>query len=291
MDLSAFISILFNGVFVGSIYSLLAVSLTISYGVAKTVNLALGELMLLGAYLTYWLCALLGVPPLFSLIIVPILLMGLALMLFLGGFSTVLNRRTHRKTKESMTLLLTFGVSLIISNGIAGFYTPDPKGYSYLTATIEFIGVKIMLNKALTIILSFTLIMVLLLITKRTWSGKALKYVLDNEPLAELVGVNLKKVYLLCFLMAFAIAGISGVLFSLVYVMTPYMGTVFTMTSFVIIIFGGIGSIKGAVVVGMLLGIATSFITYFTSPLLDIPIIFSILIITLMFKPEGLFKI
>lgn len=290
MELTTFISVFMGGLYIGSIYALLAVSLTILFGIAKTVNLAHGEFFTIGAYITFWLYTFFGAEPLLSLFIVPCILAGLGTILYIfGGFSNVLNRPEPKVEKELTTLIITFGLMLIITNGVAGFYSPDIQAYAYLTQTFEFVGAHFALNKILAPLISLLLIGGLWLMMKRTWFGKGLRYVLDDELSAKLVGVDVNKIYLYCFIIAFAMAGIAGSLFSMTYGIEPYMGVKFTMVAFVAIIFGGVGSVRGALVGGLFIGIVTSFICYFTSPLLDISIIYSCLIIVLLVRPKGLF--
>jgi len=289
--LDAVINLLFNSLFLGSIYALVGSSLTLLYGVASTCNLAEGDLMIVGSYLTYFLFVALGIIPLISILVVPLLLGILGLALYrVGGFSTVLRKDTTRMNKELSMAILTFALTLIIDNIIAKIFTTNYKTFSYFTDIIEIMGFRFMLNKLFTIIISLIFIAFLLVILKRTWFGLGIRCVLNDELAAGVVGIEIDKVYLFTFFISFAIAGMAGSLFSMNFYISPYLGGELTMIAFVIVILGGSGSIRGALLGGMIFAFLETIITFFLSPLIRIGIIYLVLILFLLVKPKGLFK-
>lgn len=283
--------LIISGIFIGSIYSLLTVGLSTLYGVGTTVNLAHGDFMILGAYITFFLYAYNNVSPLLSLIIIPLLMAGLGALLYKKvGFSNIATRSMERGEKEFLTLLLTFAFIWIVSNAIAFAFTPNYQSYTYLQQALVIAGIRVPLSKLVTIIISFSVIVGLWLIIKKTWFGMGIRCVYDDWVASKLMGINVDKVYLFVFMIAFATAGVAGTLYSMNYILTPYLGINFTMVAFVATIVGGIGSIRGALVGGMSIGLLESFAMSFLSPLLRISVIFTLFILVLLTKPKGLFR-
>lgn len=284
-------SLIISGIFIGSIYSLVAVGLSILFGVGTTVNLAHGDFMILGAYITFFLYTSTNVSPLLALIIIPLLMAGLGALLYKKvGFSNIATRPMERGEKEFLTLLLTFAFIWIVSNAIAFAFTPNYQSYTYLQQALVIAGIRVPLSKLVTIIISFSVIVGLWLIIKKTWFGMGIRCVYDDWVASKLMGINVDKVYLFVFMIAFATAGVAGTLYSMNYILTPYLGVNFTMVAFVATILGGIGSIRGALVGGISIGLLESFAMSFLSPLLRISVIFTLFILVLLTKPKGLFR-
>jgi len=291
--LETIFSIIFSGLFFGSLYALLAVGLSLLYGVSKTINLAHGDFMMIGAYITYALYVFVKIDPVLSLLIVSGILSPISIVLYHKcGFSKILLSSIPASVKESSTLLASFGLSIILSNFIALIFTPNYQTYAYSTPTIviPIIETKLIFTRILMMLISFFIIVMLWIVAKTTWLGLEMRCVLDDPIAAQLMGIDLNKIYLIVYVIGITTAGLAGSLFSMSYYINPYMGVEYTMAAFVAIILGGIGSIRGSLVGGLIIGLVESTLIYFTAPLLRIAVIYLILLITLWIKPTGIFR-
>jgi len=289
VDINLIYSLIFGGVVIGSLYALIAVGMTLLFAAASMVNLAHGEFLMVGAYVTYWLLVLFGIAPLLSLILVALLAAGLGFLIYIGAFSRLYARALSRGELETTTLLLTFALIIIMTNAAAGLWTPDFRAYEYLTGILEFHDMRAMQSRLLVPALAIPMILILHFITKKTWFGKGVLCVIEDKAVAQLVGINPNRVYLYCYTFGLATAGMAGVLYSMNWLITPFIGIEYTMAAFVVIILGGVGSIPGALVGGLLLALLESTLVYMLAPILKIAIMYSVLIIVLLVRPRGIF--
>ena len=289
VDIVGLVNLLFGGLVIGSLYALSAVGLTLLFGAASMSNLAHGEFVMLGGYLAYWLFTAMGVFPLYSLILVAVVVAGLGALLYFGVFSRIYAREVSIAETESMTLLLTFALIMIISNAVAWIFTPNYKSYSAMTHIIQFGGFQAISGRLAAPAVAVPLILVFWIFIRRTWFGRAIRCVIEDRDAAKIVGVNIGRVFLAVFMIGLAMAAITGVLFSMIFPITPYFGIEYTMASFVAIILGTVGSVPGALIGGLIIGMAESTLVYYLAPSLKIAIIYSILILVLLVKPRGIF--
>ena len=289
VDVAGVVNLLFGGLVIGSLYALVAVGLTLLYGAASMTNLAQGEFVMVGGYLAYWLFTGMNISPLISLVFVAVAVAGLGAVLYLGVFNRVYAREIPTAEIESNTLLLTFAVIMILSNLVALIFTPNYKSYAVLTDVLEFGGVQAMVSRLACPVLAIPVIIVFWLIIKKTWFGRGIRCVIEDRDAARVVGVNVPRVYLACFMIGLSMAAVTGVLFSMIFPITPYFGIEYTMASFVAIILGTVGSVPGALIGGLLIGLAESTLVFFLAPALKIAIIYTILIVVLLVKPRGIF--
>jgi branched-chain amino acid transport system permease protein len=283
------VNLLFGGLVIGSLYALAAVGLTLLFGAASMSNLAQGEFVMLGGYLAYWLFTSMNVSPLISLVLVAVAVGGLGVVLYAAVFSRVYARELSTADTESITLLLTFAVIMILSNLVALIFTPNYRSYAVLTNVLEFGGVTAMASRLACPLVAIPVIIAFWLIIKKTWFGRAIRCVIEDRDAARVVGVNVPRVYLACFIIGLAMAAVTGVLFSMIFPITPYIGIEYTMASFVAIILGTVGSIPGALIGGLIIGLAESTLVFYLAPALKIAIIYTILIVVLLVKPRGIF--
>jgi branched-chain amino acid transport system permease protein len=214
---------------------------------------------------------------------------GLGAVLYLGIFNRVYARELSTAETQSTTLLLTFAIIMILSNLVALIFTPDYKSYAVLTNVVEFGGVKAMVSRLASPMVAIPVTIVFWLILKKTWFGRGIRCVIEDRDAARVVGVNVTRVYLACFMIGLSMAAVTGVLFSMIFPMTPYFGIEYTMASFVAIILGTVGSVPGALVGGLIIGLAESTLVFYLAPALKIAIIYTILIVVLLVKPSGIF--
>jgi branched-chain amino acid transport system permease protein len=276
--------------FLASMYVLIGVGLSLLYGVSQTINLAQGGFMIVGAYLTFLFISGLGLAPLWSLIIVPIIMGILGIVIYkVAGFSSLLNRNISRADREFVTLIMTFALSWIAANAIAAIFTANPQTFPGPDIQYMFSNI-IPFRKLLTIVLSMVSVGVIWLIIRKTWIGLGIRCVFDDNEASRIMGINSEKVHFAIFFIAFFTAGLGGTLYSYNYPITPYQGTELTMIAFVVTIIGGVGSVKGVLFGALIVALVEVLVTFFAAPLLKIAFVYFLFIIILLIRPSGLVK-
>jgi branched-chain amino acid transport system permease protein len=281
-----FLQALASGVVLASFYTLVAIGLTLVFGVVRIINFVHGEFVMLGAYATYWLYLLGGVHPLLGL---PLTMLGLFVF---GAFvhSTVVARVLDAPHENQ--ILLTFGIHLIIQNAVLLLWTSDSRSIplSYAIVPLTFGPVTVGLGRLLAGSAAVMLIALLFLWLRYTKSGKAIRAVAQNETAARLIGVSPRRMYLLAFAVSAALGGAAGSLSSTILAITPEMGLPLLIKAFVVVLLGGVGSIIGTVLGALVLGTAEAFAGAY------LPmggtwaegVGYLILLAVLAFRPQGL---
>jgi len=284
------LNLLVSAIFLASMYALLAVGLSLLYGVSQTINLAHGDFMLIGSYFTFVLISSLGIGPLWLLIVVPIIMGFLGMFLYkITGFSKIINRPISRGEREFTTLIMTFALAWIISNLLAAIFTANPQTFQFLEVRYMFSNI-IPFKRLLTIVLSLASISIIWTIIRKTWIGLGIRCVFDDNEASKLMGINPEKIHFTIFFIAFFTAGLGGTLYSFNYPISPYKGVELAMIAFVVMIIGGIGSIRGAVFGALIVAFVEVFVVFFTAPLLKIAFVYFLFIAILLIKPSGLVK-
>lgn len=277
------------GILVGALYGLAAVGLSLVFGVTKFLNVAHGEFLMLGGYASFWLFTLWTVDPFTSLpaaIIFLVVVGGVFYKLLFGRMV-----KLAEGIKIQNTLLVGFGLSLILQNLALRFWTADTRSVTtfYSGAVFSFAGVRFPLVRVASMVIALVLIVALQLFLRRTYTGKALRATVENWEAATLMGIDIQRVYLLSFVIGAALAGIAGVLVSVGYSIDPGMGMSWTLKSLVVMVLGGLGSLTGTFVGGILLGLTESATGFFLSLTYREVVGLVIFILVLVFRPQGLF--
>jgi len=284
------INLLASAVFLASIYVLIGVGMTLLYGVSQTINLAHGDFMVVGAYITFLFVSALRILPFWMLLICPVIIGLLGMALYkAGGFSSIINRDITRTDREYTTIIMTFALSWVVLNLVSTIFTTNRQTYSMPNIdliTNSFIPFKRLLSIALAVIV----LGVILFLIRKTWIGLAIRCVFDDNDASKLMGVNVDMVHFIVFFLAFFSAGLAGTLYSMNFPINPYIGTELTMIAIVITIIGGIGSVKGAIVGAVIVAAVETLVSFFVAPLLKISLVFALFVIILLFRPSGLFK-
>jgi branched-chain amino acid transport system permease protein len=285
MKLSYLLQSLLDGLLIGGVYSLMAIGLTLIFGVMKIINFAHGSIIMLGMYLTYWAAVLLHVDPYVSILItIPILfIFGVCFQRFL--IDPIIEAPEHNQ------LLLTLGASLILENLAVFFWSPDYRVMTTHYADINFyIGdVTISLVKLLAFGLAMLLAAILYLVLAKTDLGKAIRAASDEPSGALLVGINVRRICLISFGIGAALAGVSGAAITPFFPIYPYVGGLFVITAFVVVVLGGMGNLLGAFVGGLIIGLADSIGGILLPGAMKSIISFTIFILIILFRPGGLF--
>lgn len=277
------------GVLMGALYGLAAVGLSLVFGVTKFLNVAHGEFLMFGGYASFWLFTLWKVDPFVSLpaAIVFLLVLGAVFYKLLFGRMVKLSEAD----KIQNTLLIGFGLSLILQNLALRFWTADTRSITtlYSGAVFTFAGVRFPLVRVASMVIAFVAVVALQLFLRRTYTGKALRATVENWEAATLMGIDIQRVYLLSFVMGAALAGVAGALVSVGYSIDPTMGMGWTLKSLVVMVLGGLGSITGTFVGGLILGVTESATGYFLSLTYKEVVGLVLFILVLIFRPQGLF--
>ncbi|MFP4037589.1 MAG: branched-chain amino acid ABC transporter permease [Desulfobacteraceae bacterium] len=285
MNTSFLLQSLINGLLIGGVYSLVAIGLNMIFGVMKIINFAHGSLMMAGMYVCYWAVRMGGIDPYFSIILViPLLfIIGLLIQRFL--INPIIDAPEHNQ------LLLTLGVSLFLENLALFLWSPDYRVLQTGYAGINFYfgDISISLVRVLAFIISIIGTVLLYLLLTRTDLGKAIRAASEESIGAMIVGINVRRIYLISFGIGAACAGVAGAAVAPFFPVYPTIGSLFVITAFVVVVLGGMGSFIGAFAGGLIIGVAESMGAVFLPPAMKSLISFIIFILILLFKPSGLF--
>ncbi|MGD9937809.1 MAG: branched-chain amino acid ABC transporter permease [Methanoregulaceae archaeon] len=286
IDPGTLLQILFWGLYAGCIYILLATGVNLIFGVMKTVNFAHGELLMIGAYVTWSLFVLTGVNPYLLLAVTVPVLLALGVAVERLAFRPVLG--SHKLNE----IFLSIGLIYLFQNGAALLWGDD---YQSLRSPFEAVSVsiasfKLPLDYLIIIGVTIAILVGLQLLLRRTRLGLALRATSQNRKAAMLSGIDVERMDMLAFGMGAALAGAAGTLWVVSgQVFDPYMGSVPAIKAFAIVILGGLGSIPGAILGGLFYGLAESTATYTLGGAWKDAISFVVLIVVLVIRPTGLF--
>jgi branched-chain amino acid transport system permease protein len=287
-----------NGLSLGSIYALIALGYTMVYGILRLINFAHGEVFMMGAYAGYYTSVAFGIDsyeasgrafPLWLALAVLVIAMLLAALL--GVTIELLAYRPVRSAPRLTPLITAIGVSLFLQNAAMLVFSPNPRRYPAILREVRYdVGGVILTNIKLTIFVVAVLLMVgLHVLVQRTWTGRAMRALSVNLDAAKLMGIDTNRTIQATFAIGSALAAAGGILFGLDQIMiNPLMGVLTGLKAFVAAVLGGIGNVRGAVVGGLLIGLAEQLTAGYLSPDYRDAITFVILILILLLKPEGL---
>jgi branched-chain amino acid transport system permease protein len=295
---SEFLQQIVNGLSLGSIYALIALGYTMVYGILKLINFAHGEVFMMGAYAGYYSATWLGVERYESLGTGFPLWLGLGVLCFsmasaalLGTVIEGLAYRPVRSAPRLTPLITAIGVSLFLQNGAMLLFTPNPRRYPAILSEVRFeLGGVIVTNIKLAIFVVAMLLMLgLHLLVQKTWTGRSMRALSMNADAARLMGIDVNATIRATFAIGSALAAAGGILFGLDQItINPLMGVLTGLKAFVAAVLGGIGNIPGALIGGVLIGLAEQLTAGYISPDYRDAITFVILIVMLLLKPEGL---
>lgn len=285
MNLNIVLQILVNGLFTGGIYSLVAVGLTLIYGVMIIINFAHGEFLMIGIYIAYWAYTLLGVDPYLSIPLAFILIFFLGILIQKGLVQHILD--AHPMSQ----IVLLVGLSTLLIGLAQFFFGAEPRAIRvpYETAVISFLGLRFSVARSVAFLSALVISVVLYLFLNYTKTGKAMRAVSQSRVAAQLMGININYIYALTFGIGAAVTGIGGVLLAPNHVMIPTMGVTYSVIAFVVVVLGTMGNFIGAFIGGLIIGVAEAFAGFYLGGDLKIVASMGIFIIILLFKPSGLF--
>jgi branched-chain amino acid transport system permease protein len=277
------------GLFIGGIYGIAAVGLSLAFGVMNVLNIAHGELLMFGGYISFWLFSLLGIDPFVSLIVCIPALFGIGLLLDRLVYRHVARLRGEAKIKNS--LLISFGLVLILQNVAIRLFSADERTIqvSYLGQGINLFGIALPYTRLMGLAIALITILALHLFLQRTDPGKAIRATAEDWEAAELSGINVPRVYMLTFALGAALAGIAGTLVSITASVAPSIGLDWTLKALIVVVLAGTGSIIGAFPAGLLLGLAEALSSIFIGASYREVVGLVIFLLVLLIRPQGLF--
>jgi len=277
------------GVLVGALYGLAAVGLSLVFGVTKFLNVAHGELLMFGGYASFWVFTLLGVDPFLTLASTIIFLLLIGLILYKLLFARMV--KLTESIKIQNTLLVGFGLSLVLQNLALRLWTADTRSITtlYSGSVFTILGVRFPIVRVASLVIALVTLLALDLFLRRTYTGKALRATVENWEAATLMGIDIQRVYLLSFVLGAALAGVAGCLVSVGYSIEPVMGLNWTLKGLIVMVLGGLGSIMGTFVRGLILGVTESATGFFLSLTYREVVGLVLFVLILVFRPQGLF--
>ena len=293
---SVFAQAVVSGLLIGGVYGLVAMGLSLVFGVLDIINFAHGALMTIGIYASYLLFQSYGVDPYVGLLItVPLLfVIGMGIQRF--AINPVMTAPVHNQ------LLLTLGIAIMIENLLLVMFTGTPRsielpyargsfdlGFMTLDFPLKIFGAVVSMPKLIAFVMALVLALVLYLLIQRTWLGAAIRASAQQPEGAELVGIDNHRIYVITFGIGAAAAGAAGGLVMPFLFVSPTAGGIFNIIAFIVVVLGGMGSIPGAIVGGLIIGLTQEMGQLFVSGSSKLLGVFAVFILVLLFRPEGVF--
>ncbi len=277
--------VIINGLLMGSVFSLIAVALNVLFGVLEIVNFAHGSIVMLGMYFAYWFSILFHVNPYLAIVVgLPMFfVLGVAIQKFL--IDRVLDAPPINQ------FLLTLGLMLFLDNLALLLWKPDYRALSssYSSGAVKIAGIDISSAKLIACGIMIVAVGALHQFMGKTYFGKAMRATVDSREGAWLVGINVRSIYLVTFGISSALAGIAGISIIPFFYVFPYVGSYFVITAYIVVVLGGLGSIAGAVLGGLIIGVSESLGGLYLYGSLKSAVPLIIFILVLLFRPSGLF--
>ena len=282
-----FLNVVIAGLLLGGLYSLIAMGLSLQYGVARVANFSHGEFIMLGGLITWTLYTAFGINPLVCLAVAGPLTFILGFILHRTVFRRLLAASESPAIFESSSMLASFALLFIIQNVASIIWGPEIRAFSYLRIPVDLAGAVFGANRLATLGFAIIIGLAFYLFVARTRMGKAIRAAAQDAATAGLMGVNINLVLALCFGFGAAMAGMAGVLISMVYPVHVVMGQEYTIIAMIVVVLGGLGSIPGSFIGGFLLGLVGSVVTYI-DPGLALVAYYLIFILLLLVRPTGI---
>lgn len=290
MSFGAWLELIASGLITGGIYALVALGLNLQYGLMRILNIAHGEFLMVGAFLTWLMQTQFGLSPLLMVPVSFALLMGVGLIVHRLWFRPLTATSPNLDVFEARGLMVCFGLMFLVQNFASLIWGGDLRGYDYLTQPVALGGAQFAVNKLVVFGLALFFSGALIVLLRTTLLGKGVRALMQSPTGAQLVGINTQRLHPLMFGIGLGLSGVAGCLLSMTYAITPSMGEPYTVTALIVITLGGFGSMSGALAGGLLLGVIEALGMHFTNPSLKSLLSYSVFIAVLLLRPNGLFK-
>ncbi len=276
---------LINGLMIGGVYALIAVGLTIIFGVMKIINFAQGEFLMLGMYLTWIIYSVTGLSP---YVLIP-LVFALMFLFGMGAFQTVFRPLIGRDSTRF--ILLTMGLSYFLENAAQLVFSNTYRTVitSVKDSAIRASALSISTPRLIAFLVALVLVTLVFLFLKHSKVGRAMRATAENREVAQMLGINTNRTFLFSFALGVAMAGLAGLLLTPIYYVYPRVGGSFKTIAMVVVVLGGLGNTAGALIGGLIAGIVEAFVGTYVALDLAPAGVFALLLLVLYFRPQGLF--
>jgi branched-chain amino acid transport system permease protein len=282
------LNIVINGLLLGGLYAIIAMGLNLQYGVARVLNIAHGEFIMLGAFTTWAMYTMFGLNPLVSLVVVGPIIFIIGFLVQRTLFTRLRASAPSQGAFEGSSMLAAFGLLFIIQNVALQLWGGDMRALSFYNFGINFLGAVFAANRLIALIFAVVIGTAFYFFLVRTRLGKAIRAAAQDPTTAGLMGVNINLVLALCFGLGAVMAGLAGTLISMCYPIYPVMGMEYAIIALIIIVLGGLGSIPGSFIGGFILGLIGSIVSAW-QPSLALAAYYFIFMLLLVVRPKGIF--
>jgi branched-chain amino acid transport system permease protein len=287
---TAWLELIVSGLITGGIYALVALGLNLQYGLMRILNIAHGEFLMLGAYLTWMVQTSFGISPLLMIPVSFVVLMGLGLAIHWLCFRRLTATSPNIDIFEARGLMVAFGLMFLIQNLVSSIWGGELRGYDFMADPVAMGGAQFAGNKLLVFAMALVFSLGLMVLLRKTLLGKGVRALMQSQVGAQLVGINTRTLHPLMFGIGLGLSGLAGCLLSMAYTISPSMGEPYTVTALIVITLGGFGSMGGALAGGLMLGVIEALGMHFTNPSLKALLSYVVFIGVLLFRPKGLFS-
>ena len=274
--------VIVSGLLAGALYAMVALGLGLIFGVMRVLNVAHGPLLMLGAYITYWLFSTVGLNPYLSLVI------SMPLVFLIGVALQHIFVRRVVDAPELSSLLLTFGISIALVNLAQLAFTSDLRSVEFLTGSFLVGPFAFSKSRVIACLFAAGITTLAFLFLQKTRMGKAIRAVSQSREVAQVCGINVQRIHLFAFGLASALAAAGGTLVAVMVAIQPEMGAVYTFKSFLVIVLGGAGNYPGALLGGLLLGLVEQLASLFLTTQVNEAVAYVLLVLVLLLRPTGL---
>jgi branched-chain amino acid transport system permease protein len=286
---TAWIELIFSGLITGGIYALVALGLNLQYGLMRILNIAHGEFLMLGAYLTWMVQTSFGISPFLMIPVSFVILMGMGLLIHWLCFRRLTATSPNIDIFEARGLMVSFGLMFLIQNLVSAIWGGELRGYDYMAEPVVMGQAQFAGNKLVVFAMALIFSLSLMVLLRKTLLGKGVRALMQSQVGAQLVGINTRTLHPLMFGIGLGLSGLAGCLLSMAYTISPSMGEPYTVTALIVITLGGFGSMGGALAGGLMLGVIEAFGMHFTNPSLKALLSYVVFIGVLLLRPKGLF--
>jgi len=279
------LQVFISGILSGGIYALASVGLALIFGVVGLVNFAHGEYLMLAMYIAYWIFNIAGLDPYQSLLI------NLVVMAVIGYITFKVIMERVLDSDHSIQMLLTLALSMVLQNLALMFFKADYRNIriDMTNDTMNLGFITLNTPRVLAFFIAIGASVLLYLFLQKTFTGAAMRAISQNGKAAQLMGINIKRIYCYAFVIGTTLVGLAGLLISPIYPAFPTVGASFSTLAFIVVVLGGLSSVPGAIIGGLFIGVIESFAGYFAGPAYQQAAYFLLFILVLIFKPNGLF--
>lgn len=281
--------LLFATLALGSIYALIALGLNLIYGSMRLLNVAHGDIMIIGSYVGFWLLTLTAIPPFLSMWVAMAVAAGLGAVIYLGVFRRVIANTEIMDRLEANSLLVFFGLSVVLQNLMSLAFTPDNRSYAYFDRVLSVGGVSFGADRLMMLVTALAATIACVLFFRLSRTGLAIRALIQQRDAARLVGIPADRINLIVFSLGFALAALAGCLIGTIEQVSPFSGFPYTIAAFIVIILGGLGNLAGGLIGAFVLAAVEVYGVALTSASLRSLLVYGVFIAILLLRPQGLF--